>query len=271
MNSQVSQATSSSLVAAKRRHSTGQGPVHIFGGGVLADLERLCMSDLYSDVSFYVEDQRLPAHRLVLAARSEYFRALLYGGKSEPKERQIRLDVPLQSFKVILGYVYSGDLSISTLDVDASFKVLGLANLYGMQEVELALATHLMESLALSNVCTILNTARLFNFAQLTMKCLNFMDRNSAALLKHDTFQILAKESLEEVLRRGTFADYELHIFQAVHKWSLHNPSEEMKSVLALIRFPLIAVKDLVGTVRGSGIVESETIFDAIDEAMNRR
>ncbi|XP_033237410.1 BTB/POZ domain-containing protein 9-like [Drosophila pseudoobscura] len=42
------------------------------------DMGRLCMNDLYSDVEFLVEEHRLPAHRNILAVRSEYFSAMLY-------------------------------------------------------------------------------------------------------------------------------------------------------------------------------------------------
>ncbi|XP_015043233.1 BTB/POZ domain-containing protein 9-like [Drosophila pseudoobscura] len=51
--------------------------------GFISDMSRLCMNELYSDVIFLVEDQRLPGHRNILAARSEYFRALLYGDMAE--------------------------------------------------------------------------------------------------------------------------------------------------------------------------------------------
>ncbi|EDW37175.1 GL25668 [Drosophila persimilis] len=176
MNSQASHATSSSSVAAKRRHTAEPVPVHIFGKQVLADMKSLCMDQLFSDITFLVEDQRLPAHRMILGKRSKYFYALLYGGMSESKKDVIRLEVPLEAFKIILGYLYSGTLPISQLDVNAILKVLGLANMYGLLEVETAISEHLHQNLDVSNVCMILNTARLFNLADLTMKCLNFVD-----------------------------------------------------------------------------------------------
>ncbi|BFF99345.1 BTB/POZ domain-containing protein 9-like [Drosophila madeirensis] len=66
---------------------------------IAMDMGRLFMNDLYSDVVFLVEDQRLPAHRLVLAARCKYFRAMLYGDMAESKKHEIQLEVPLEAFK----------------------------------------------------------------------------------------------------------------------------------------------------------------------------
>ncbi|XP_022234848.2 BTB/POZ domain-containing protein 9-like isoform X2 [Drosophila obscura] len=253
-------------LAAKRRRMAQPQRVHKFGEGVLADIARLCMNDLYSDVSFFVEDQRISGHCAILATRCEYFRAMLFGGFTE--ERQIRLpEVPLEAFKVILGYLYSGTMSISTLDVDAILQVLSLANLYGLPELESVLTETLLENLEVCNVCAILDTARQYSMEDLNMKSLNFIDTNGAQVMEDDFFLMLSKESLEEVLRRDTFIAEELKIFQAVHKWSLHNPDVDIKSVVSLVRLPLIKVEDLVSTVRRSGIVDPNNIFDVIDKA----
>lgn len=71
-------------------------------------MAQLCMSQDYSDVTFIVENQKLPGHRVILAARSEYFRALLYGGLSESTQKEINLNIPLDAFKALLRYIYSG-------------------------------------------------------------------------------------------------------------------------------------------------------------------
>ena len=47
------------------------------------DLQTLVNSNLFSDVTFDVEGHRVFAHRAVLVARSEYFRAMFCGGLRE--------------------------------------------------------------------------------------------------------------------------------------------------------------------------------------------
>ncbi|KAH8386811.1 hypothetical protein KR093_002722, partial [Drosophila rubida] len=235
------------------------------------DIARLCMNDHYSDVEFVVEEQRLPAHRAILAARSEYFRALLYGGMSETTQRQIALEVPLDSFKVLLRYIYSGTLSLATLDEDAIIGILGMANQYGFQDLEMAISKYLRQYLSLNNVCMILDAARLYNLEELTQVCLMYMDRNAAELLQHDSFKMLSRESLEEVLRRDCFFAPEVEIFRSVWKWSRYNPDIDIETVVSLVRLPLINLEDLLQVVRPSGILKPEIldakILDAILES----
>lgn len=60
---------------------------------------KLCLNQDYQDVTFVVEGCYLPAHRVILAARSEYFRALLFGGLSESSQQEIEMKIPLIAFK----------------------------------------------------------------------------------------------------------------------------------------------------------------------------
>lgn len=47
--------------------------------------------------------------KVILAARSDYFRALLYGGMKESSQTEIHLtDTPLKAFKSLLKYIYTG-------------------------------------------------------------------------------------------------------------------------------------------------------------------
>lgn len=151
------------------------------------------MNSDYSDVAFIVDEQELPAHRVIMAARSEYFRALLYGGLLESRESEIHLKVPLDAFKALLRYIYSGHLNLSIMDDDNILDTLGLANQYGLIELEEAISDFLRQYLALDNVCSILDAARLYNLENLSKVCLEFMDQNASEILLHSSFQNLSK------------------------------------------------------------------------------
>ena len=71
----------------------------------------LYLNDEYSDVTLIVEKQPFSAHKVILAARSDYFRALLFGGMKESSEDEIELkDTPLAAFKQLLRYIYTGQV-----------------------------------------------------------------------------------------------------------------------------------------------------------------
>ncbi|XP_055911449.1 BTB/POZ domain-containing protein 9 [Eupeodes corollae] len=229
-------------------------------------MAQLCMSDDYSDVAFIVEDQRLPAHRVILAARSEYFRALLYGGLSETNQSEIKLKIPLEAFKALLKYVYSGHMPLSQMGDNNILDTLGLANQYGFTELELAISEYLRQYISLSNVCAILDAARLYNLEKLVNVCLTFMDRNAAEILQHESFRGLSKESLEEVLKRDSFFAPEVQIFIAVNEWCKQNSNIDVGTVVSYVRLPLIHLEHLLQVVRQSGILGPDKLLDAIEE-----
>ncbi|GLH13655.1 BTB/POZ domain-containing protein 9 [Gryllus bimaculatus] len=74
----------------------------------------LYLNDEYSDVVLTVEGQRFHGHRVILAARSEYFRAMLYGGLRESQQAEIELKgTSLQAFRGLLKYIYTGHMSLA--------------------------------------------------------------------------------------------------------------------------------------------------------------
>ena len=74
--------------------------------------KNLCVKE-FTDVVFIVDGERVPAHKLILASQSEYFRAMLYGEMKEASQEDIPLpDIPLASFKTVLQYAYTGTLEI---------------------------------------------------------------------------------------------------------------------------------------------------------------
>lgn len=183
----------------------------------------LCLSSEYSDVTFIVENQKIPAHRVILASRSTYFRALLYGGLAESTQSEIQLNVPLVAFKTLLEYIYTGYMSLSQIKEEHILDTLGLANQYGFEALEEAISSYLKKKLSLDNCCAILDAARLYNLETLTAVCMTFMDRNASSVLAHQTFKCLSQSSLCSLLERDSFFAQEIDIFNAVFDWCQYN------------------------------------------------
>jgi speckle-type POZ protein len=63
-------------------------------------------------VVLVVEGERFPAHRVMLAARSEYFRGLLLSGMQEGSgQQEIELgEVSARAFRVVLRHLYTAEL-----------------------------------------------------------------------------------------------------------------------------------------------------------------
>ena len=76
----------------------------------------------YVDVTFVVEGQPVPAHRLILASQSDYFDRLFYGKMREANSSdEIPLpNAPLEAFRLLLEFMYSGCLDYDNQPLQVS-------------------------------------------------------------------------------------------------------------------------------------------------------
>lgn len=188
------------------------------------------MNSEYSDVTFIVEDEKIFAHKNILAMRSKfYFRGLLYGGLAEANQREIKLSVPLEAFKAILKYIYTGCMSLNEMGCHRILDVLGLAEQYGFESLKLAISSYLTKIVSQENCCQILDAARLYDLETLNNFCLAFMDCTATKLLTSVNFNLLSQESVCSLLERDSFSAREIDIFNAVDEWYKNNPNANIQ------------------------------------------
>lgn len=181
----------------------------------------------FSDITLIVAGERLSAHKVILAARSDYFRALLFGGLRESSQNEIELkdeNITLAAFKFLLHYVYTGRLNLARLKDDMILDVLGLAHSLGFDLLESAIIDYLQLILNDKNLCQILAAAQLYSLHKLLNHCLSYADRNADRLLSNlESFCQLPAASVCQLISRDSFCAKEIDIFLALHRWALHN------------------------------------------------
>ncbi|KAJ8670742.1 hypothetical protein QAD02_002001 [Eretmocerus hayati] len=225
----------------------------------------LYLSDDYSDVTLKVNGQRFNGHKVILAARSQYFRALLFGGLKESTQNEIELKEPtLPAFKGLLRYIYTGHMSLANQREEVILDILGLAHEYGFEDLEAAISDYLKEILNVKNVCIIFDAACLYRLEFLMEVCYEFMDKHALEILQNESFLQLSSGALNDLLSRDSFYASEIEIFQAVQLWVKANPTVEVEEVLQQVRLSLISVSDLLNIVRPTALVSPEAILDAI-------
>ncbi|MFH4977444.1 hypothetical protein AB6A40_004153 [Gnathostoma spinigerum] len=264
-------ARSSSLNLGGKNSSNGEVQHVLF---LAENIGNLYLSDELSDVLLKIEKVTLPAHRVILAARSEYFRALLFNGMRESRDYEVELvDTPLPAFKVLLRYIYTGKLSLSSLKEDLILDILGLAHKYGFGELELSISEYLKAILNVRNMCVFFECAHLYSLQSLCEECLHFADRNASEILLTQGFFSLSASAVDLMLQRDSFCAPEIEIFKALVEWVRIHPNlkDEADMVLSRIRLPLMKLDDLLNTVRSSGLVSPDLILDAIKEQQEKR
>ena len=90
------------------------------------DLMDVLKSGENSDVTFVVEGEHFYLHRAILSARCRYFNVLLYGNMLEAKTNdEIALkDTPVEGFKVLVEYIYTGRICLSDQSEQVSHTLL---------------------------------------------------------------------------------------------------------------------------------------------------
>ena len=109
-------------------------------------LDKLRRDDLFTDVTLIVGGREFRAHRVILAAHSDYFLHLFTSGMEETSSERITLhEVEANVFGHILDIVYTGDVSeAASASFDVLRDVLITANMWQIADLETAILRHLV-------------------------------------------------------------------------------------------------------------------------------
>ncbi|XP_068911776.1 BTB/POZ domain-containing protein 9-like isoform X2 [Tenebrio molitor] len=234
------------------------------------DISSLYLNEKFSDVILVVDGHKLHSHKAILAVRSEFFEALLYDGHQDLKQSEVAItDVSPEAFKKLLKFIYTGTITV-TSNVGLILEVLGLAHQYSFKDLENATIQKLKSALNLKNICSILNTANLYDLSDLKQACHTFMDQNASEIVTGDCFTDLSQKSLIKLLQRDTFFAPEMEIFKSVSKWCKVNDDVD-GLVIRSVRLSWLTVVDIVSIVWPSKLVENENLLGAIAEIVGVR
>lgn len=187
------------------------------------------MSEEHCDVMIVIGDTKIPAHKTILSFRSGYFEQLFNGTFMEKTQAEIALNVPLEAFKVVLKYIYTGLASLDNLAVEQIVEICWLAEQYDFQSLKKAISSHLARILSLENCVVIMHAALLYSLEELRIKAMDFVDENCLELLTHLSFNHMSQDLLFSLLARDTFYAPEIEIFQSVRKWYNEHPEADAK------------------------------------------
>lgn len=157
------------------------------------------LNEDFADITFCFETVKIPAHRIILATRSTFFRALLCGGFAESNLKEISLKVQVDSFKSLLLYIYSGELSLNVMTEDQILDILCLASEYCVFELVAYVSKHLRKMLQLENVWKILDIAQTHHFHTLIDACWDFVDLHAQVIIEF-SFEYLSEVRSDFIL-----------------------------------------------------------------------
>jgi len=153
----------------------------------------------FSDVTLLVERQQIYCHRVVLAARSDYFSALYSHGFREAKEGVIEIgDLSHESMLSLLRYFYSDTLPI---DMDKLIELLTLCERFSVPSLKSRCEEALAPSICVENAALLYKYAKAYQCLRLKEICLVFIEDNFSQVICTQAFEDLDKESILEIMR----------------------------------------------------------------------
>ncbi|XP_072553654.1 kelch-like protein 26 isoform X3 [Paramormyrops kingsleyae] len=169
----------------------------------LGVIRRLWKEEVGCDVWLQTDSgESLPAHRVVLAAGGDYFRALLCGGLRESSEKAISLrGVASWVLWAILEFLYSGTLRLGREDV---WELAEAALLFQLQGVFVLCEEFLLEHIDPSSCLDILALAEAYGLDQLGRKAEQYALRQFQSVSCGDKFQDLPLPLLERLLEEDS-------------------------------------------------------------------
>eukprot|EP00928_Gymnodinium_smaydae_P074257 TRINITY_DN57323_c0_g1_i1.p1 TRINITY_DN57323_c0_g1~~TRINITY_DN57323_c0_g1_i1.p1 ORF type:complete len:527 (-),score=129.24 TRINITY_DN57323_c0_g1_i1:154-1734(-) len=191
-----------------------------------------------SDITFVLSDGSIKAHSQIICARSEVFDKQLHGGMREATSKEIVVeDCDVATFKAFLQFLYtddfafmeqvvktacadsarsgggssSGDTGGSESDSVANVRtsllqsVLAVSHRYQVERLRLWCQRMLCNSITVSEVCSVLCQAHMYDARQLEEACLRFIKSNLEKVVVTPSFGSLGKEWPEVVLKINLF------------------------------------------------------------------
>ncbi|KAJ1199180.1 hypothetical protein NDU88_003018 [Pleurodeles waltl] len=194
------------------------------------------------DVLLIAGDHKIPAHRLVLSAVSDYFAAMFTNDVREAKQEEIKMEgVDPDALKSLVHYAYTGILELKEDTIES---LLAAACLLQLSQVIEVCCNFLMKQLHPSNCLGI----RSFGDAQGCLELLRvahcYTMEHFIEVIRNQEFLLLPANEISKLLSSDDInVPDEETIFQALMMWVRHDLASrqrELGMLLSFIRLPLL-------------------------------
>lgn len=133
-----------------------------------------------SDLSLIIEGQRFATHRLVLACRCPYFKAMLHSKMRERSLNVVKMPgISAAAFQVILDWIYSDKFSplfsSAALELDLGLALLRDTNVLLLDSLKRMTEIALQKQVTVKSVCALLEASLECGAEKLKSNCVNFV------------------------------------------------------------------------------------------------
>ncbi|KAJ6669142.1 hypothetical protein lerEdw1_007951 [Lerista edwardsae] len=233
-------------------------------------LENLRLENSLTDITLCVGSMRFSCHRVVLAAASNYFRAMFCNDLKEKYEEKIVIKgVDAETMQILLDYTYTSKVLITNENVQ---KILEAASLFQFLRMVEACSNFLKEGLHPENCVGILRLADAHSLDKLKQQVKTYIIQNFTQVLNYDEFLELPVDDLCCMLKSDDLCvTEEAQVFEMVMNWTHYKLAERLPLlpyVLESVRLPLLDPWYFVETVEADPLIrQCPDVFPLLQEA----
>jgi len=210
----------------------------------------------FIDVCLKVREDIFPAHRIVLAANSDYFHAMFTAGMRESNQELIELkdeSISPDALKIVMDSIYTGDLRVNEENV---FKLIAAADHLQVTSVVQQCCDFLKREfiqlrLDLNNYCLLFTVADRHGLRDLKEAAENKMASMYKDICESEEFltHIGADQLLSLIRRDDLNAPSETFVFRSVMQRIKHKKEERMAvaaKVIGAVRLGLVDIRAVI-------------------------
>ncbi|XP_057554188.1 kelch-like protein 7 [Hippopotamus amphibius kiboko] len=205
-----------------------------------------------------VQERKIPAHRVVLAAASHFFNLMFTTNMLESKSLEVELkDAEPDIIEQLVEFAYTARISVNSNNVQSS---LDAANQYQIEPVKKMCVDFLKAQADASNCLGISVLAECLDCPELKATADDFIHQHFTEVYKTDEFLQLDVKRVTHLLNQDTLTvRAEDQVYDAAVRWLKYDePNRQpfMVDILAKVRFPLISKNFLSKTVQAEPFIQ---------------
>ncbi|XP_048838426.1 kelch repeat and BTB domain-containing protein 3 isoform X1 [Brienomyrus brachyistius] len=223
------------------------------GQQVLSVLQGFRERGVLFDFRVLVRGECIPCHRCVLAACSDFFRAMFEVNMRERDDGSVTLShLSPRAVRAFLDFAYTGQMEITEENVDMVFQ---LSSFLQVSVLSKACSDFLIRTLELHNCLQLLAIAEGYGSACLQRRALEFVTRDFYSLTKIPDFLDMSASVLETCLSADELqVPDEEAALRALLLWVGHDPEARCRLLPRLLRrvrlhqLPADVLEELIGS-----------------------
>ena len=195
-----------------------------FKNQLLHKLDELRKSNNLCDINLRAEGQDFPAHRCVLSAASDYFRAL-FSSELQVKENQNNLvelnEVKCSVLAKVLLFIYTGEINIGAQN---AHDLVMVGDYLIIPSLKTKASQFLEESIDVSNCIALELFASQYNCESLKLTAIKHKHQHFDAFVKSKDFLSLGFEQVKELMCQDELQiSEEEEVYEAIITWVRHD------------------------------------------------